>query len=164
MDISGGNVQQITNNTVLDSGPKWSPDCSTIAYNSLDTTSLDVHRVDADGGDDVNLTNAPGVFDAFAAWSPDGQQIVFSTNRDVNFEIYTMSSADGSGLTRITTTGLGEADLRSDWGTQPVLSGWLPPDTDACKNSGWQSFTAPQTFKNEGACVAFVESSASGNS
>ena len=35
------------------------------------------------------------------SWSPDGSRIAFSSNRDGNFDIYTMS-ADGSGLTRLT--------------------------------------------------------------
>lgn len=156
MDLSGGNVFQVTNNGVLDSGPKWSPDCSTISYNSLDTGgSLDVHRVDADGTGDVNLTNTPGVFDAFSAWSPDGTRIVFSTNRDVNFEIYTMSAVDGSGLQRLTFTGLGEADLRSDWGTAPAYFG--PPfNKSDCKNGGWQDFQNP-TFASQAECVSYVQ-------
>jgi Tol biopolymer transport system component len=121
----------VTDNTVLDSGPKWSPDCSTISYNSLDTGgSLDIFRIDADGTDKVNLTNTPGVFDAFSAWSPDGTRIVFSSNRDVNFEIYTMSSIDGSNVTRLTFTDLGQADLRADWGTGQILRDG-PPQTRA---------------------------------
>jgi len=125
MNMTGGNVFQVTNNPVLDSGPKWSPDCSMISYNSLDTTSLDVHRINADGTGDVNLTNTPGIFDAFSAWSPDGSRIVFSSNRDVNFEIYTMDSTDGGNVNRLTFTGLGQADLRSDWGTNTAT----PPQT-----------------------------------
>lgn len=158
MDIAGGNVFQVTDNAVLDSGPKWSPDCTTISYNSLDTTSLDIHRINADGTDDVNLTNTPGVFDAFSAWSPDGTRIVFSTNRDVNFEIYTMNSEDGSGLTRLTFTGEGEADLRSDWGTASLLSSAVPHSADDCKNDGWVPYSTPRSFKNQGDCLAFIES------
>lgn len=64
-------MRQITFNAVLDSGPKWSPDCSMISYNSLDAGgSLDVHRVNADGTGDVNLTNKPGIFDAFRRGRP----------------------------------------------------------------------------------------------
>ncbi len=160
MDINGGNVFQVTNNQVLDSGPKWSPDCQTIAYNSLDAGgSLDVHRVNADGTNDVNLTNAPGVFDAFAAWSPDGTRIVFSSNRDVNFEIYTMNALDGSNVQRLTFTDLGEADLRSDWGTAPLLARGQPQTADECKDGGWQVFTGP-SFRNQGECTSFVEANA----
>jgi TolB protein len=118
MDMNGGNVFQVTNNTVLDSGPKWSPDCTQIVYNSLDSGgSLDIHRINANGTGDVDLTNTPGVFDAFGAWSPNGAKIVFSSNRDVNFEIYSMNAVDGHNVKRLTFTGLGQADLRSDWGT-----------------------------------------------
>ena len=156
MDLSGGNVQQITDNAVLDSGPKWSPDCQTISYNSLDSgASLDVHRINADGTGDVNLTNTPGVFDAFSAWSPDGTKIVFSSNRDVNFEIYTMNAVDGSGVQRLTFTGKGEADLRPDWGTAPAYYG-PPVNKSDCKDGGWQDFQTP-TFADQAECVSYVQ-------
>ena len=156
-DMSGGDLRQLTSNAVLDSGPKWSPDCSAISYNSLDAgNSLDVHRMDADGSDDVNLTNAPGVFDAFSAWSPDGQEIVFSTDRDVNFEMYSMSSVDGTGLNRLTETKRGEGDLRGDWGTLADYNG--PPTTkDQCRKDRWMEFGNP-TFNNESECVSYVAS------
>ncbi|CAN5222413.1 hypothetical protein BH24ACT1_BH24ACT1_06940 [soil metagenome] len=117
MDINGGNLFQVTNTEAptLNSGPKWSPDCQTISYNSTDSGgSLDVFRIDADGTDRVNLTNAPGVFDAFSAWSPDGQRIVYSSNLDGNFELYTMDSDDGGNRTRLTFTA--GTEFRADWG------------------------------------------------
>lgn len=156
IDIGGGNPRQLTFNAVLDSGPKFSPDCSAVSYNSLDAGgSLDVHRMDADGTGDVNLTNAPGVFDAFSAFSPDGQRIVFSTNRDVNFEIYTMSSVDGSGLVRYTETKRGEGDLRGDWGTAADYHG-PPTSKDQCRKDRWTEFGS--MFADEPECVSFVAS------
>ncbi len=158
MDIDGSNVFQVTNNTVLDSGPKWSPDCSTISYNSLDTGgSLDIFRIDADGTDNVNLTNTPGVFDAFSAFSPDGTRVVFSSNRDGNFELYTMSSVDGSNVTRLTSTEK-TAEFRADWGTGQILVDGSPQTKDACKNDGYKAFFRPRSFKNQGECVSFVQS------
>lgn len=157
MDIDGSNVFQVTNNAVLDSGPKWSPDCSTISYNTLDTTSLDIHRINADGTGDVNLTDAPGVFDAFSAFSPDGTRVVFSSNRDGNFELYTMSSVDGSNVTRLTSTEK-TAEFRADWGTGQILVDGSPQTKQACKNEGYKAFFRPASFKNQGECVSSVAS------
>lgn len=156
VNLDGTGVTQVTNNTVLDSGPKWSPDCSMIAYNSLDAgASLDVHRIGADGTDDVNLTNAPGVFDAFAAWSPDGTRVVFSTNRaSLNFEIFSMDALDGSNLTRLTTNKKSDDDLRADWGTAPNNYG-PPTQKEQCLKGGWTEFQTP-TFTGEKPCVSYV--------
>ena len=62
--------------------------------------------MDADGSNQVNLTNHPD-FDGFPAWSPNGQQIAFGTTRDVSTEIYVMD-ADGLNAVRLTN------DPRSD--------------------------------------------------
>lgn len=65
------------------------------------------------------------------AWSPDGSKITFSSdraeagNRDVNYEIYTLKATIGGDIQRLTFTGLGQADFRSDWGTNTTT----PPDT-----------------------------------
>lgn len=142
MDIDGSNLFQVTDNLVLDSGPKWSPDCSQISFNSLDTTSLDVFRIDADGSDRTNLTNAPGVFDAFSAWSPDGQRIVFSSNRDGNFEIYTMDSSDGGNLARLTFTEAG-SEFRADWGIPPRVELDDTARGDATRAQVTGTFTCP---------------------
>ncbi|HEV2689036.1 MAG TPA: hypothetical protein VGV35_10785, partial [Bryobacteraceae bacterium] len=32
-----------------------------------------------------------------------------------------------------------------------------PTDKDQCKDGGWQMFTIPRLFKNQGDCVSFVE-------
>jgi Tol biopolymer transport system component len=45
-------------------------------------------------------------------WSPDGTKIVFLSDRDGNYEIYTMN-ADGSGQTRVTNNPA--IDFSPDW-------------------------------------------------
>jgi len=57
--------------------------------------------MDSDGKNKVNISNNPGLPDGDPAWSPDGTKIAFCSNRDGNFEIYTMDP-DGSSQKRIT--------------------------------------------------------------
>ena len=58
--------------------------------------------MNADGSNQVNLTNQPPGFHSFSpTWSPDGRQIAFSTLRDGSTEIYVMD-ADGSNPVRLT--------------------------------------------------------------
>jgi Tol biopolymer transport system component len=54
-----------------------------------------------DGARVRQLTVNEGPFDGFPDWSPDGRRIAFSTDRDENFEIYSMR-ANGSDQTRLT--------------------------------------------------------------
>jgi TolB protein len=61
------------------------------------------------------LTVNDGPFDGFPDWSPDGRKIAFSTDRDGNFEVYTMR-ADGS--RQVNRTQHPAFDIQSDW--QPL--------------------------------------------
>ncbi|HWH35779.1 MAG TPA: hypothetical protein VNT56_10740 [Acidimicrobiales bacterium] len=147
MDIDGSDVFQVTSNTVLDSGPKWSPDCEQISYNSIDAGgSLDIFRIDADGTNRVNLTNAPGVFDAFSAWSPDDQRIVFSSNRDGNFELYTMDASDGGNVVRLTFTA--GTEFRPDWGVfaRLVIDDTVRGDANRAQVTGTLTCEAGDVF------------------
>ena len=56
--------------------------------------------MDADGGNQTNLTNDAGDDDD-PAWSPDGSKIAFASDRDGNHEIYVMD-ADGGNQTNLT--------------------------------------------------------------
>lgn len=56
--------------------------------------------MDIDGSNQIRITNNPA-YDDQPKWSPDGSKIVFMSDRDSNFEIYTMN-ADGSNQTRLT--------------------------------------------------------------
>ena len=82
----------------------WSSDGSKLAY-SLNVLisgipQAEIHVINADGSGDTTLTNAPGR-DENPCWSTDGKSIVFQSERDGNFEIYSMK-ADGSNQTRLT--------------------------------------------------------------
>ncbi len=70
----------------------------------------DIWTMNADGTNEVNLTNHPAI-DEHPDWSPDGTQIAFISNRDDvpgngdgNLEIFVMN-ADGSNVRQVTTLG-----------------------------------------------------------
>ena len=50
----------------------------------------------------IRLTNHPAT-DFHPYWSPDGQQIVFESDRNGNYDVFTVRK-DGSGLTQLTNT------------------------------------------------------------
>ena len=83
------------------SDPDYSPDGSKIIFSTLyPGNDYQIWVVPAAGGTPVRLTNNASA-DVDAVWSPDGTKIAFASDRDGNFEIYTMN-ADGTNQTRIT--------------------------------------------------------------
>jgi TolB protein len=65
--------------------PAWSPDGKYIAYASGQHGYSEIWRADADGSNQMSLSDgvAVGAVDDFPAWSPDGQKIVFVRNRQL---------------------------------------------------------------------------------
>ncbi len=65
--------------------PAWSADGKYIAYASAQRGLREIYRADADGSNQVALSDgiAVGAVDDFPAWSPDGQKLVFVRNRQL---------------------------------------------------------------------------------
>jgi Tol biopolymer transport system component len=66
--------------------PTWSPDSEKIAFTSFVSSGEgkeEIYVMDADGSNQVNLTNNPEN-DSDPIWSPDGKKITFESNRDGN--------------------------------------------------------------------------------
>ena len=111
MNADGKNQQRLTNNRHEDWSPSWLPDGKRIVFVSdrdghpdiiPGWFTYEIYVMDADGGNQQNLTNNPAD-DKFPSWSPDGKQIVFQSDR-VDFrnpEIYVMD-ADGGNQRRLT--------------------------------------------------------------
>jgi Tol biopolymer transport system component len=97
MEVQGGTVTRLT------SGPEdeWyhavSQDGRTIAF----TAGNHLELMGSDGTGRRTLTTPSGYEDARPSFSPDGAQLAFASNRDGNWEIYTLTLATGA-VTRLT--------------------------------------------------------------
>src|SRR4051794_10077329 len=84
----------------------------------------DIFSANPDGTDEVNLTNTDNAREIDPTWSPDGTRIAFSSNRDGNFDIYTMA-ADGSDVQQVTFV-----DREHDWDyVESFEPTWSPDGT-----------------------------------
>ncbi len=79
IDADGGNLRKVTNDSVSDSHPSWSPDGKTLLYLSTQKEGSQAWSISADSGESVQLTHfATGVSDA--VWTSDGKHIVFTSD------------------------------------------------------------------------------------
>jgi hypothetical protein len=70
MDADGTDVRRLTDNTIHDEGPAWSPDGTRMAFTSgPDNLNGDIWVMNADGTDKLRLMNVPGR-DESPDWQP----------------------------------------------------------------------------------------------
>jgi TolB protein len=97
--LMGGQPMQIT-----PIGPSylhgWSPDGKYLVFTGLRNGDYDIYRVPATGGDEVQLTTAPGLDDG-PEYTPDGKYIYFNSVRSGGMQIWRMKS-DGSDQEQLT--------------------------------------------------------------
>lgn len=96
-------AKRITSDIASDIRPRWSPDGTSIAFQSHRTKSTDIWIRNADGsGEDIALTTDPAV-DQNAEWSPDGTKLAFESKRTDNFDIWVVDVDGASAPVQITS-------------------------------------------------------------
>jgi TolB protein len=78
----------------------WSPDGRQLIYTGERNGQFDIYKIGLDGGEEVRLTNTPGLDDG-SEYSPDGKFIYFNSTRSGTMQIWRMKS-DGSEPTQLT--------------------------------------------------------------
>lgn len=104
--VDGGEERQLTDNTVGDTWPRWSPDGSQIAFARRVNERKQIFVMDASGENELQLTTGTRGGE-FPVWSPDGQWIAYEQAGAA----LTIMRADGSDRTELEVTG-----VPSDWG------------------------------------------------
>src|SRR5437667_6655635 len=127
MNADGSGPTRLTSNAADDASPTWSHDGTKIAFvRYLGGGNYEIYVLDADlchectGTGPTNLSQSASA-DLEPAWSPDGTKIVFASNRDGNYELYTINP-DGTGVTRLTRNTV--SDREPSW--QPISVTPLP--------------------------------------
>jgi TolB protein len=95
-----GEILRLTNNPGKDGDPSWSPDGSTIVFETDRHGELfEIYSMNADGSGlrrlTISDTSESRYVNVEPVWSPDGSLIAFTSTRDGNAVIYTMKP-DGS--------------------------------------------------------------------
>ena len=116
----------------------WSPDGrSLIVQRDLDPvrgqSDYDLFVMRADGRHERNLTNFTGVDETSPDWSPDGDGVAFASDRDGDYEVYTMKP-DGSRVRRLTTNPASEDE--PSWSPDGRTLAFTS-DRDPVKSSGF---------------------------
>jgi dipeptidyl aminopeptidase/acylaminoacyl peptidase len=166
MNTDGTVPTQLTKNTVCDFSPRWSPDARKIAFEEGPqcTGPNEIESMNTDGSGIVDLSNDASN-DVDPAWSPDGTKIAFASNRDGDYEIWSMN-ANGSSPVKLTTrTTTGRGKRNPDWqtGNGGGGGGSFQPD-GRIKLSGQSSYVGDNVYNLTGTGQTVTAKSATGTS
>ncbi len=92
IDTSGNQYREITEGR----SPAWSPDGNKICYIFDNNAGInDMNLINADGTDQINLTNTGNIHESLQSWSKDGSMIMYFNEGSVYppyFSIYNLSA------------------------------------------------------------------------
>jgi Tol biopolymer transport system component len=115
--VSGTDIQQITNTTINEWFPIWSPNDSLIAFNAYPTGDYrlsELYIMEADGNNRVKLSNNTGS-DGYPRFSPDGTMLSYTHDLlNQQWEIFIMN-IDGSNIRRVTESPADVTAINAVW-------------------------------------------------
>ena len=100
MPITGGTPKAVTTLDAHSYLHGWSPDDKYLIYTAQRHDDFDIYRIPSDGGEEINLTNTPGLDDG-SEYSPDGKTIYFNSSRSGKMQIWQMD-VDGKNQRSVT--------------------------------------------------------------
>lgn len=104
VELRSGRKKRITDDPMDDYAPSWNPRDQKIAFTSNRTGNDEIWVMNADGGNQVNLTLSSKSNDRFPTWSSDGKLLAFISDRSGRDEIWVMNS-DGTDQRQLTFGG-----------------------------------------------------------
>src|SRR6185437_15519353 len=111
INVDGTGFKRLTTNTSKDYEPAFSPDGSTIIWDSNRSGDYHLYRMDAGTGANVKqLTTGSGFDDVQATYNSDGQQIAFISSRGGHHDVWVMN-ADGSNPSQFTSLATDDLDF-----------------------------------------------------
>ena len=98
---TGGTILQLTNDSLVEAWPSFSPDGRSVVYASNASGNWDIYRQRVGGRNAINLTEDSDADDESPVLSPDGERIAFHSDRDGTKGIFLMG-ATGESVRRLT--------------------------------------------------------------
>ena len=101
-DGATGAAVKLISSSRVDSGPRYSPDGDSIAFQSARSGSYEIWKCDRDGSNPVQLTSLGAPVTGRPHWAPDGKSIAFTSDVEGEFDVYVVN-ADGGAARRLTS-------------------------------------------------------------
>lgn len=129
-----GNVSRLIDEPGADGFAAWSPDGTRIAFVASRDGNCEIYVMNADGSNQVNLTNSDSD-ELYPSWSPDGSQIVFASDEVGGAELFVVNVASGA-RTKLTRSGLlhNYPDWSPDGATIAFSGGNQPAGPESAHN------------------------------